>query len=54
VGGKWLVYDVVIENVSMVRNYRTQFSRIINKSSYEGLVQAIERKLKELNVSPSS
>jgi len=54
VGGKWLVYDVVIENVSMVRNYRTQFSRIINKSSYEGLVQAIERKLKELNASPSS
>jgi len=54
VGEKWLVYDVVIENISMVRNYRSQFSRIINKSSYEGLVQAIERKLKELDASPAS
>lgn len=54
VEGKWLIYDVVIENVSMVRNYRSQFSRIINKSSYEGLVQAIERKLKELDASSSS
>jgi phospholipid transport system substrate-binding protein len=54
VGERWLVYDLVIENVSMVRNYRSQFSRIINKSSYEGLVQAIERKLQELNASPSS
>jgi phospholipid transport system substrate-binding protein len=52
--GTWLIYDVVIENVSMVRNYRSQFGRVISKSSYEGLVQAIERKLKTLNASPSS
>lgn len=53
-GGKWLIYDVVVENVSMVRNYRNQFSRIINRSSYEELVQAIERKLEQLDTAPSS
>jgi hypothetical protein len=44
----------VVENVSLVRNYRSQFSHIINKSSYEGLVQAIKKKLKELDASSSS
>lgn len=53
VEGKWLIYDVVIENISMVRNYRTQFNRIINKSSYEGLVQSIQSKLKQLSASSS-
>lgn len=50
---QWLIYDVVIENISMVRNYRTQFNRIINKSSYEGLVQRIQSKLKQLSASSS-
>ena len=53
VDGQWLIYDVVIENISMVRNYRTQFNRIINKSSYEGLVQRIQTKLKQLSASSS-
>lgn len=52
--GKWLIYDVVGENVSMVRNFRTQFNRVIGKSGYDGLVQALERKLVELRKSPSS
>jgi len=52
-GGKWLVYDVVAENVSMVRNYRSQFDRIIEDSSYEGLVQALEKKLQEIETASS-
>lgn len=36
--GRWLVYDVVIEGVSLVANYRSQFNRIIETSSYEELV----------------
>jgi phospholipid transport system substrate-binding protein len=52
--GKWLVYDIVAENVSMVRNYRNQFSRIINKSSYQDLVQALQTKIKELDSVPQS
>lgn len=37
-GDRWLVYDVVIEGVSLVANYRAQFNRIIQTSSYEELV----------------
>ena len=53
VGGKWLIYDIVAENVSLVRNYRNQFNRILSKSSYEDLVQTIQSKLKALSA-PSS
>jgi phospholipid transport system substrate-binding protein len=54
VNGQWLIYDVVAENISMVRNYRNQFHRILNRSSYEDLVQKIESKLKELSTPSSS
>ncbi|MEW6301330.1 MAG: ABC transporter substrate-binding protein [Thermodesulfobacteriota bacterium] len=49
VGGRWLVYDVVIEHVSLVSNYRTQFHRILTRSSYEELMRAIKNKLQELS-----
>jgi hypothetical protein len=41
---EWKVYDVVIENVSIVNNYRSQFARVINRSSYEGLIRAMRKK----------
>lgn len=37
-GTQWRVYDLDIEGVSLVGNYRVQFNRIITRSSYEGLV----------------
>ncbi len=46
-GDMWLVYDVVIEGVSLVNNYRTQFNKIIRTSSYEELVKKMTNKLKE-------
>jgi len=49
-GEKWLIYDVVAENVSMVRNYRNQFSRILKESSYEGLVHTLKKKIKDQHV----
>jgi len=45
-GHRWVAYDIVIEGVSLVSNYRTQFSQIIHKSSYEGLVKDLRKKLK--------
>ncbi len=39
----WKVYDMVIENVSLVKNYRSQFNRIIAKSSYQALVHRIRK-----------
>ena len=45
--GTWMVYDVVIEGVSLVSNYRSQFSRIISESSYAELVQRLRNKVNE-------
>ena len=42
--GEWLVYDVVIDGASIVRNYRTQFSRIIRDSAYAGLVEKMKQR----------
>ena len=44
----WRVYDVVIEGVSLVRNYRTQFRNILKKEKYAGLVKRIDEKLKKI------
>ena len=46
--GVWKVYDFVIEGVSMVRNYRAQFTKIIHKHSYEILVQKLTDKINAL------
>lgn len=42
--GKWVVYDVVIEGVSLVNNYRSQFSQIIRSDSYKELVKRLKKK----------
>jgi phospholipid transport system substrate-binding protein len=46
-GDRWLVYDVVIEGVSLVANYRTQFNKIIQTSSYPELVKRMKTKQEE-------
>jgi phospholipid transport system substrate-binding protein len=45
VGDNWLVYDAVVENISIVNNYRSQFDRVIKSSSYEELVKKIRDKI---------
>jgi len=45
VGNDWLVYDVSIEGVSLVNNYRTQFNSIITQSSYQNLVKKLKEKI---------
>jgi phospholipid transport system substrate-binding protein len=46
--GQWQIYDFVIEKVSMIRNYRSQFSKIIKRDSYEALVAKLTKKTKDL------
>ena len=45
--GQWLVYDVSVEGVSLVNNYRTQFADILARSSYEDLLKRIKEKVAE-------
>lgn len=44
IGNEWKVYDVVAENISLVNNYRSQFTRVIAKDSYEELVRRLKNK----------
>ena len=48
---RWLVYDVIIEGVSLVSNYRTQFNKIIQTSSFQELVKKMKSKQEELGQS---
>jgi phospholipid transport system substrate-binding protein len=41
-GERWLAYDVTIEGISLVANYRTQFRKIIRTDSYEALVARLK------------
>jgi phospholipid transport system substrate-binding protein len=44
INGDWKVTDVVIENISVVNNYRSQFNRVLSKSSFEDLTEAMKQK----------
>ena len=41
-GDRWRVYDVLIESISLVNNYRTQFDGIIKTSSYDELIKRLK------------
>jgi phospholipid transport system substrate-binding protein len=41
---RWLIYDVAIENISLIANYRSQFDRIIRTSSYAELVKRLRNR----------
>jgi phospholipid transport system substrate-binding protein len=47
-GDRWRVYDVLIEGVGLVGNYRTQFNRIIQKFGYDELIKRMKAKQDEL------
>jgi phospholipid transport system substrate-binding protein len=47
-GERWRTYDVVIEGVSLVGNYRTQFNRIIQQSGFDELMKKLKTKQDEL------
>jgi len=51
-GDRWLVYDVMIDGVSLIANYRTQFNKIIQTSSYQELVKKMKTKQSELLQDP--
>ena len=44
----WLVYDVIIEGVSLISNYRSSYQTIVKKEGFDGLMSKMKEKLKEL------
>ncbi len=45
--GRWLVYDLAVENISLIANYRSQFDRIIRMSSFKDLITRLKTKRDE-------
>ncbi|MDR2801378.1 MAG: ABC transporter substrate-binding protein [Desulfovibrio sp.] len=45
--GRWTVYDIVIEGVSMVQNYRSQFQAVLDKGDAEELIRLVRKKAEE-------
>jgi phospholipid transport system substrate-binding protein len=42
--GDWKIYDVVVENISLVNNYRSQFNRILSSGSFDDLMKLLKEK----------
>jgi type I restriction enzyme, S subunit len=45
----WRVYDVIVEGISLVNNYRSQFDRVLNKKSFDALLQGLREKKERFN-----
>jgi len=48
VGGEWKVYDVVVEDISLVNNYRSQFNRILANASFDELMKKLQQKAPDM------
>jgi phospholipid transport system substrate-binding protein len=50
--GKWWVYDVIIEGISLISNYRSSYQEIVKKEGFDGLIAKMKAKIKELESQP--
>ncbi len=51
--GSWQVFDLVIEGVSLIRNYHSSYSEIIRRDGYDGLLALMQRKVDEMESRPA-
>lgn len=49
VQGKWMIYDVVAEGVSLVMNYRSQFAEVLSKGTGEDLLKVIQDRIQKID-----
>jgi phospholipid transport system substrate-binding protein len=47
-GDQWMAYDIIVEGVSLIRNYMEQFRSILRKEKFSGLIDQLESKILEL------
>ena len=48
-GDRWLTYDILVENLSLISNYRSQFDRVIRTNGYPELVKRLQARVTALN-----
>ena len=51
--GEWWVYDVIIEGISLISNYRSSYQEIVKKEGLDGLIAKMKNKIKELESQPT-
>ena len=51
--GEWWVYDVIIEGISLISNYRSSYQEIVKKEGIDGLIAKMKSKIKELESLPA-
>jgi phospholipid transport system substrate-binding protein len=51
--GTWLVYDIRIEGISLVTNYRSEFSAILRSEDVEGLIRTLKNRNRQAQVTAS-
>ncbi len=51
--GEWWVYDVIIEGISLISNYRSSYQEIVKKEGVDGLLAKMKVKVKELESQPA-
>jgi phospholipid transport system substrate-binding protein len=49
--GSWKVYDVTVDNISIIQNYRNQFNRVINENGFDKLLADLKAKQQQLSAS---
>lgn len=49
--GSWKVYDVMVDNISIIENYRNQFNRVINENGFDKLLADLRAKQRQLSAS---
>ena len=47
-GDQWVVYDVIIETISLIKNYRSQFQDVLTRGTPEQLIEKVENRAREL------
>lgn len=52
--GKWVIYDVLIENISLIKNYRSQFAEVLTKGTPEQLIKRVQSRAAALRNAPRS
>jgi phospholipid transport system substrate-binding protein len=47
-GNTWMAYDIVVENISLIRNYMEQIQSVMHREQFAGLVKMLENKIGEM------
>ena len=53
-GSEWTAYDIVAENISLVRNYTEQLRSVLQKSGFDGLIRQLNEKIGELKTAKAA